>query len=665
MIPEVGHFSLILACVIAATLGVLPLVGAYTHSFRLQALARPAAYAQFLCLTLALVLLGYCFVHNDFTVKYVAQQSNTYLPIYYKVSAIWGGHEGSLLLWAWVLGAWTAAVARFSQALPLIMVARVLGILGLVSVGIFVFMVATSNPFDRYLPNFPVDGNDLNPLLQDFGLIVHPPMLYMGYVGFSVAFAFALAGLLGGQLDSAWARWSRPWTLIAWAFLTVGIALGSWWAYYELGWGGWWFWDPVENASLMPWLAGTALLHSLAVTEKRGVFKAWTVLLAILAFSLSLLGTFLVRSGVLTSVHAFASDPTRGFFILVLLAFVVGGSLAIFAWRAHALNKESQYQWVSREMGLLTNNVFIIFALGVVLTGTLFPIIADVFEWGKASIGAPYFTNYFIPTTLVLLVVMGLGPLLNWKKASLSTLHRPIVIIGVLSGVLSAVFLAVSPWEFKPLVWIAIAAVFWVVLFSVWDIHLKTRHAKAGVLHGLRRLSLSYRAMVIAHLGMAVMVLGITLVASYDIEKDVRMAKGDRLNVGGYTFVFDGVKDVEGPNFSAKQGAIRIYKGDTLDDDTKITTLYPEKRTYLVQRNVMTEAAIQGGLLRDLYIALGEPIDDGSWAVRIYYKPFMRWVWLGALLMAIGGVIAVFDRRYRMRKVAADSTLKNTAAPIS
>ena len=644
MIPEIGHFAVIIAWIIAMFQAVVPLYGAHQGQFRLMSLARPAAYTQFLFLSIALVLLGYCFATNDFTVKYVANHSNSYLPIYYKISAVWGGHEGSLLLWAWVLSAWTAAVARFSQALPLAMVSRVLGIMGWVAVGIYAFMILTSNPFDRTLPHFPVDGGDLNPLLQDFGLIVHPPMLYMGYVGFSVAFAFALAGLLSGQLDSAWARWSRPWTVVAWAFLTLGIALGSWWAYYELGWGGWWFWDPVENASLMPWLSGTALMHSLAVTEKRGVFKAWTVLLAILSFSLSLLGTFLVRSGVLTSVHAFASDPSRGYFILVLLALVVGVSLLIFAIRAQALKRESQYQLVSREMSLLGNNLFLVFATGVVLTGTLFPIVFDAFDLGKVSIGAPYFDTYFVPATILLMFLMGVGPQMNWKHFDTSRLRKPSVLIGAMSLLLGAAFLWLSDWHFLWSVYLALVSVLWVVLFTGWDLYLKVRNAKAGMLAGFRRLSLSYHGMVVAHLGIAMMVLGIAFVASYDVERDVRMAKGDSVNIGGYEFVFNGVRDVRGPNYNAVQGDFSVSL-----DGRSIAELMPEKRNYFVQRSVMTEAAIDPGFFRDLYVALGEPIDDGSWAVRIYYKPFMRWVWLGALVMAVGGAIAICDRRYRMK----------------
>ena len=644
MIPEIGHFAIIVAWIIAMIQAVVPLYGAHQGKFRLMSLARPAAYTQFLFLSAALVILAYCFASNDFTVKYVANHSNSYLPIYYKISAVWGGHEGSLLLWAWVLSAWTAAVARFSRALPIPMVARVLGIMGLIATGFYAFLILTSNPFERYLPHFPVDGNDLNPLLQDFGLIVHPPMLYMGYVGFSVAFAFALAGLLSGQLDSAWARWSRPWTVVAWCFLTLGIALGSWWAYYELGWGGWWFWDPVENASLMPWLSGTALMHSLAVTEKRGVFKAWTVLLAILSFSLSLLGTFLVRSGVLTSVHAFATDPSRGYFILALLGLVVGSSLFVFAIRAQALKRESQFQLVSREMSLLGNNLFLIFATGVVLTGTLFPIVFDAFGLGKVSIGAPYFDTYFVPATILLLFLMGVGPQLNWKHFDLSRLVKPSVMIAGFSVLAAGLFLGLSDWDFRWAVYFALVAVFWVATFTLWDLFLKVRNAKAGIWHGMKRLSLSYRGMVVAHLGLAMTVLGVALVASYDVERDVRMADGQSVEIGGYEFLFHGVKDVRGPNYNAVQGHVTVKL-----DEKVIAQLRPEKRSYFVQRNVMTEAAIQPGLFRDLYVALGEPIEDGSWAVRIYYKPFMRWVWLGAVVMSLGGVIAICDRRYRLK----------------
>lgn len=652
MIPELGHFAVILALVVACIQGVVPLVGATLGQRRFMAVARSAAYTQFGFMGVAFLVLIYCFLSNDFTVSYVANHSNTYLPDYYKVSAVWGGHEGSLLLWALILGGWAAAVARFSRAMPLDMVARVLGVMGLVSVGFYAFLLFTSNPFERLLPGlvpeaqlpaFPVDGGDLNPLLQDFGLIIHPPLLYMGYVGFSVAFGFAVAGLLSGQLDSAWARWSRPWTTVAWCFLTLGIALGSWWAYYELGWGGWWFWDPVENASLMPWLSGTALLHSLAVTEKRGVFKAWTVLLAILTFSLSLLGTFLVRSGVLTSVHAFANDPERGLFILVFLCLTVGCSLLLFAFRAVELRAESSYQLVSREVFLLANNIVFLCATLVVLTGTLFPLLFDVFGWGKISVGPPYFNLLFIPLAIVIMSLTAIGPFMNWKRNALAPWRQPVLISIVLSALAGVVFLAGFGFSLTPVTFVTSLTAFWVVGYTLWDMLRKMATAKAGLWAGWQRLSLSYRGMVVAHLGMAITVLGICVVASSDVEQDVRLSPGDIVNLANHRFVFEQVAAVSGPNYDASRATVGVYRGDAL-----ITHLYPEKRHYFVKGTVMTEAAISPGLWRDLYVSLGEPLGDGSWAVRVYYKPLMRWVWGGAAIMALGGFIAIADRRYRL-----------------
>ena len=644
MIPEIGHFAIVMAMILAVVQAVIPLVGAGIGNERWMAVARPAAYGQFAFLLFAFILLAYSFVVNDFTVSYVANHSNTLLPIGYKISAVWGGHEGSLLLWALVLSGWTAAVALWSHHLPTLVSSRVLGVMGLISIGFVSFLLFTSNPFARLLPDFPPDGGDLNPLLQDPGLIVHPPMLYMGYVGFSVAFAFAIAGLLGGRLDSAWARWSRPWTIIAWCFLTLGIALGSWWAYYELGWGGWWFWDPVENASFMPWLAGTALIHSLAVTEKRGVFKAWTVLLAIMAFSLSLLGTFLVRSGVLTSVHAFAADPTRGFFVLVFLLLVVGSSLLLFAIRAQSLNSESNYDLFSREVFLLVNNIILICATGVVLVGTLSPILFDVLEWGKISVGEPFFNTTFAPVTLVLMVFTAIGPLVNWKRHRFDLL-RSTMLQAFLVSVTAA---AVSLWLFDAgwnwLVFVTLLLCAWVVWHTLLEMWKKVRTAKAGLIAGFRRLSLSYRGMVVAHLGLVITVIGIAMTANYDIERDVRMHAGDEVDIGPYHFVFEGVKEIKGPNYAATRGIVSVTK-----DGDPVARLTPEKRRYFVRRDVMTEAAIDAGFTRDLYVALGEPLEDGSWAVRIYFKPFMRWVWGGGVVMALGGFIAMSDRRYRIK----------------
>ncbi len=640
---ELGQFALVLAFVVAIFQGSVPWIGVARGDARVQAIARSAAYAQAMLLVMSFGLLTLAFLRNDFSVDYVARQSNTLLPVWYKISAVWGGHEGSLLLWALVLSLWTAAVARFSRGLPLAMTARVLAVLGLVSVAIISFILFTSNPFNRLLPDFPIEGNDLNPLLQDPGLIFHPPMLYMGYVGFAVPFAFAMAGLMGGRLDSAWARWSRPWTIAAWSFLSCGIALGSWWAYYELGWGGWWFWDPVENASFMPWLAGTALLHSLAVTEKRGVFKAWTVLLAIIAFALSLLGTFLVRSGVLTSVHAFAADPSRGLFVLGILIAVVGGSLGLFAWRGSSLHNESRHGLASREMFLLANNLFLLVATVIVLLGTLFPLIADALDLGKISVGPPYFNLLFVPLVMLLLVFLGVGPQTNWKRQSMDVVLLPmgkVVLAALVIGI--AVPLLIyghMPWY----VGLAIGLCAWVFGGQLVDIARKTRNA-SSLGEGLRKLPRSYWGMQLAHLGLLMTVLGVALTSAYSVEKDVRLAPGQELAVGDYRFQFEGVTDHQGPNYVAQRGTLTVSHGGWSQ------VLHPEKRVYRVQQNPMTEAAISGNLWRDLYVALGEPLDQGAWAVRVYHKPMVRWMWFGALFMALGGVLSMLDKRYRLRQ---------------
>jgi cytochrome c-type biogenesis protein CcmF len=639
---ELGQYALVLAFVVAIVQGTLPWWGVVRGDTRVQALARTAAFTQLGLLVLSFALLTLAFLQNDFSVDYIARQSNTLLPWWYKISAVWGGHEGSLLLWALVLALWTAAVARFSQALPLDMTARVLAILGLVSTAIISFILFTSNPFNRLFPDFPIEGNDLNPLLQDPGLIFHPPMLYMGYVGFAVPFAFAMAGLMTGRLDSAWARWSRPWALAAWSFLTVGIALGSWWAYYELGWGGWWFWDPVENASFMPWLAGTALLHSLAVSEKRGVFKAWTVLLAIIAFSLSLLGTFLVRSGVLTSVHAFAADPTRGLYILGILVVVVGGSLSLFAWRGAALQRESNHGPFSREMFLLLNNLFLLTATVIVLLGTLFPLIADALELGKFSVGPPYFNLLFVPLTLLLLVFLGVGPSTNWKKQSADVILLPLrkVLLAAIVIAIGVPLIFFGNWPWHVGVTVGLCA--WVLGSQLVDIARKTQHASTRR-QGLKKLTRSYWGMQLAHLGLLVMVLGIAFTTTYSVEKDVRLAPGESITVNDYTFRFEGVADHQGPNYVAQRGTL------TVSHDGFVETLLPEKRIYRVQQNPMTEAAISGNAFRDLYVALGEPLDAGAWAVRIYHKPMIRWIWFGALMMALGALLSMLDKRYRLK----------------
>ncbi|NKQ11822.1 heme lyase CcmF/NrfE family subunit [Pseudomonas sp. SST3] len=641
MIPELGHLAMILALCLAVVQGTLPLIGAWRGDHQWMGLAQPAAWGQFSFLAFSFACLTYAFMVDDFSVAYVAQNSNSALPWYYKFSAVWGAHEGSLLLWAFILSAWTFAVAIFSRQLPEDMLARVLGVMGLISIGFLLFLIVTSNPFERLLPQAPMDGRDLNPLLQDFGLVVHPPMLYMGYVGFSVAFSFAIAALLGGRLDAAWARWSRPWTLIAWAFLGTGIALGSWWAYYELGWGGWWFWDPVENASFMPWLVGTALIHSLAVTEKRGVFKSWTVLLAIAAFSLSLLGTFLVRSGVLTSVHAFATDPERGVFILAFLLLVVGGSLTLFALRAPVVKSQIGFGLWSRETLLLVNNLLLVVATSMILLGTLYPLLLDALSNTKLSVGPPYFNAMFLPLVGALMLAIGVGVLVRWKDTPAKWL------IGMLTPVLitSAVLGGLGSMLFGDFHWAVLAVCLlaaWVVTAGIRDVLDKTRHK--GLLKGMRSLAPSYWGMQLAHLGLVVCALGVVLTSLQSDERDLRLAPGESLQLGGYSFVFDGAKHFDGPNFTSDKGTIRVFDGEK-----QVATLHPEKRLYTVQQMPMTEAGIDAGFTRDLYVALGEPLENGAWAVRVHIKPFVRWIWLGALMMSLGGVLSVCDKRYRVK----------------
>ena len=645
MIPELGHFALILAALVAALQGVLPLVGIAGNRTPLIQFARPAAQAQFLLLAISFACLAWAFNGNDFSVSYVAEHSNTHLPAIYRFAAVWGGHEGSLLLWMVLLSTWGVAVAFLSRQLPDEMVARVLAVLGLVAVGLLAFILLTSNPFDRLLPA-PSEGRDLNPLLQDPGLVFHPPMLYMGYVGFSVAFAFAVSALLAGRLDAAWARWSRPWTTAAWIFLTLGIALGSWWAYYELGWGGWWFWDPVENASFMPWLVGTALIHSLAVTEKRGSFRNWTVLLAIAAFSLSLLGTFLVRSGVLTSVHAFASDPSRGVFILALLAVVVGSSLTLFAWRAPSVRGGGAFALMSRETLLLVNNVILVVAAGVVLLGTLYPLIIDALNLGKLSVGPPYFNAVFVPVMVPLLVLVALGPLARWKSADLPALLRRLTVPAV-AAVVGGIVLPLMMGGWTLLTGMGSALAVWIALAVV----LQTRARLAT-----GKPPLAFWGMQCAHLGLAVFVVGVTMVGGYQEEKDVRMATGDTVDVGGYSFKLLSVGEAPGPNYLASRAEVELSR-----NGQRLRMLHPEKRQYFSSAMPMTEAAIDAGFTRDVYVSLGEPLDkradgsldpSGAWAVRVYFKPFVDWIWGGCILMAIGGLLAMADRRYRLRKVA-------------
>ena len=642
MIPEIGHFALILALCVAVVQGSLPILGAATGNAKWMSMAKPAARGQFLLVLIAFCCLGYAFASKDFSVLYVAANANSKLPLHYRLAAIWGAHEGSLLLWTFILTLWMVAVTLFSRQLPETMRARILGVMGLVSVGFLLFMLTVSNPFERLIPA-AVDGRDLNPLLQDPGMVIHPPMLYMGYVGFSVAFSFAIAALLGGNLDAGWARWSRPWTTVAWCFLTVGIALGSGWAYYELGWGGWWFWDPVENASFMPWLAGTALIHSLAVTDKRGGFKVWTVLLAILAFSLSLVGTFLVRSGVLTSVHAFATDPKRGLFILAFLALVIGGSLALYAWRAPRVGLGGGFAIVSREAMLLGNNVLLIAALGTVLLGTLYPLFLDALGLGKISVGPPYFDTVFVPLITPAIFLMGIGPLAQWKKADLPALATRLRwAFGVSLATAALLPFVLGKWT--PLISLGVLLAIWIVTTAVVNMRERLTHVIGNnVFSRLAGLPRSYWGMMFAHCGVAVFIVGVTLVKGYEQEKDLRMNVGETATIGGYTFRFDGVQELKGPNYIAGRGTFRVSK-----DGSDVTVLSPEKRLYTVQNQTMTEAAIDSGLLRDLYVSLGEPLEDGAWSVRLYHKPFVDWIWGGCLIMALGGVLAISDRRYHL-----------------
>ena len=645
MIAELGNYALGLSLAIALLLAALPLWGAEKGNDQLMALARPMTYGLFLALTVAFGALFYAFAVNDFTVQYVVNNSNSNLPLRYRLSAVWGSHEGSLLLWIWLLTLWSTAVAWFSKPLPQEAVSRVLGIMGIVSVGFLLFVLFTSNPFDRTFPNFPVDGRELNPLLQDVGLIFHPPLLYMGYVGFSVAFAFSIASLMTGKLDTAWARWSRPWTMAAWVFLTLGIVLGSWWAYYELGWGGWWFWDPVENASLMPWLAGTALLHSLAVTEKRGSFKAWTVLLAIMAFSLCLLGTFLVRSGILVSVHAFASDPTRGLYILVYLIIVIGGSLGLYAVKGGQIRSRDNAERYSRETMLLLNNILLMTALAVVFLGTLLPLVHKQLGLGTISIGAPFFDQMFLIIMTPFALLLGVGPLVKWRRDQFSSIRTPVVI----SVIVMVIAGFVLPFGLQDTLTVSsvlgtMMAVI-IALLSLYELQQRVTH-RSGFFPGLTKLSRSHWGMFLAHLGVAMTVWGIAFSQNYSVERDVRMNVGDSVEIASYEYKFQGISNADGPNYAGGKAQVDILKNGKTE-----ATLFAEKRFYTVSKMTMTEAAIDWGLTRDLYVALGESLGDGSWALRLYYKPFIRWIWLGGVFMALGGLLCMFDRRYRFSKM--------------
>ncbi|MCO5054069.1 heme lyase CcmF/NrfE family subunit [Thermomonas sp.] len=647
MIPELGQIALALALMVAAIQALLPLLGAQRGDHALMAIARPAAYLQLLLVGLSFAILSYAFAIGDFSVKYVADNSNSLLPMLYRFTAVWGSHEGSLLLWALVLALWTAAVARFSQALPEATVARVLGVMGIIAVGFLAFLYFTSNPFARLLPAAS-EGHDLNPLLQDPGLIMHPPMLYAGYVGFSVPFAFAIAALLERRIDAQWLRWTRPWTNLAWAFLTLGIAIGSWWAYYELGWGGWWFWDPVENASFMPWLVGAALIHSQATTEKRGSFGGWTLLLAIAAFSLSLLGTFLVRSGVLTSVHAFAADPGRGLFILIFLAIVIGGSLVLYALRAPDTEIDAKpFATRSRETLLLLNNLLLTTACAMVLLGTLYPLLADALELGKISVGPPYFALMFLLLMAPLVALLPFGPLTRWQRDDLRKplrLLAPWAALAVAAAVIAFFTAPQGQWKTA----LGVLGAVWVgagTLRFVWQ-----RLRASG------RLTREMLGMALAHLGIAVFLIGALLVEGLGQQRELAVRAGSTVELGGYVFQFDGIREVRGPNYVSDYATVRVLREGKLQ-----TTLHPEKRRYLAGGQVMTESGIAAGVLVDRYVAIGESLGNDAWAMRVYVKPFVRWIWGGALLMALGGAVTASDKRFRVRA----SETRRAAAPAA
>jgi len=640
MIPEIGHFALILALSLALCQGVLPLIGAHRNDAAMMAVGRTAANGQFFFVAFAFGCLVWAFVQSDFSVAYVANHSQLSLPTVYKVSAVWGAHEGSLLMWVLILSMWTVAVGHFSRNLPDSFAARVLGVLGLLSTGFLLFTLLTSNPFERLSPA-PTDGGDLNPLLQDPGLAIHPPLLYAGYVGFSVAFAFAIAAMISGNLDRNWAKWTRPWTTVAWLFLTVGIALGSWWAYYELGWGGWWFWDPVENASFMPWLIGTALIHSLAVTERRGLFKSWTLLLAIAAFSLSLLGTFLVRSGILVSVHAFATDPTRGFFILTFLGIVILSALVLYAWRAPSMDSTAGFRPLSRETFLLLNNVLLVIAATLVFLGTLAPLVVEVLDAGKISVGAPWFEVAFAIPMLPLVFLMGLGMHTAWRSQPAEPWIRMLRLPAIVAVVVGILIPGLFYGRFGLLVSIGVIAAIWVVATSLIQ---PIRSWRSGV-----RLTPAVLGMSIAHLGVGLFVLGVTTVSAFSIETDRALRPGESIEIGDYRYEMRELRDVDGPNYFAREAIVEIRRGGEFVGEVR-----PQKRQYLVQKSWMTEAGINVGWNRDLFVALGDQIGSDVWSVRVQYKPMIRFIWLGALVMALGGLIAVSDRRYRVASRVED-----------
>jgi cytochrome c-type biogenesis protein CcmF len=647
MIPELGHLFLIMALAVALTQSVMLIAGAQRGRTDWMALGRPLVWAQFILVAASFICLTASFIRHDFSVLYVAQNSNSALPLPYRIAGVWGGHEGSLLLWILMLNVWSVAVATFSRSVPQVFLSRVLGVLGMVAAGFYLFTLITSNPFERLFPP-AADGRDLNPLLQDPGMVIHPPMLYMGYVGFSVAFAFAIAALIEGRLDATWSRWTRPWTTAAWVFLTFGIGLGSWWAYNELGWGGWWFWDPVENASFMPWLVGTALIHSLAVTEKRGGFKAWTVLLSVLAFSLSLMGTFLVRSGVLSSVHAFATDPRRGLFILAFLVIVIGASLILYAWRASSVGLGQRFGTFSKESMLLLNNMLLLVAAGAVLLGTLYPLFLDAMNLGKISVGPPYFDSVFGLLMAPLLFAMGIGPLTRWKDDQPGVVARRLrwalpaaVVAALLIGLLAGHVALITTG--------ALALGAWIVASLVVDLRerLKPTATHNSLWARLKLIPLAMLGMMVAHLGVAMFTFGVAMVKTYELEKDVKMGPDTSTELAGYSFRMTHLREVQGPNYVAAQGQIEVSR-----DNALIASLLPEKRIYRVQENPMTEAAVHTNLMRDIYVSMGEQLPSGEWVVRVLYKPFINWIWIGCLMMMLGGVLAISDKRYRQRAKA-------------
>jgi cytochrome c-type biogenesis protein CcmF len=647
MAPELGIFALILAFILSLSQAFFGLTGAWKANADWMAVARPAVTGQFVFVATAFGCLVYAFVHNDFSVAYVAHNSNSHLPLFYQVAAVWGAHEGSLLLWILILSIWSVAVAAFSRALPLSFSSRVLGVMGLISGGFMLFTLWTSNPFLRLIPSWQ-DGADLNPVLQDFALAIHPPMLYTGYVGFSVAFAFACAAMLEGRLDQTWAKWTRPWTIFAWIFQTIGIALGSWWAYYELGWGGWWFWDPVENASFMPWLVGTALIHSLSVTEKRGIFKSWTLLLAIFAFSLSLVGTFLVRSGVLVSVHSFATDPTRGLYILAFLVITIGGSLSLYAWRAPKLYAPGGFEFLSREFFLLINNVILVGVAALVLWGTLSPLVYEMLGIGKISVGPPVFAVMFLVPMLPLMGFLAIGMHSAWRRGKLTVAAKPLWWLGAAAIALSAAIQGLVFRQFHLVGLIGFSFGFWVILSSLLEPVRRLRQRQT--------LGAAVLGMCIAHLGVGVFAIGASGVESYKIEKDVALKPGGNFTIAGYDFKFITAGDVRGPNYDAVQAVVEVRRGGRL-----ITTLLPQKRHFWVQQTDNSQAAISVGWARDLFVAMGNPLGADAWSMRIQYKPLVRYIWLGAIIMAFGGLLAATDRRYRI-KVPATAPEK-TAPP--